>query len=144
MSPNFATTTRKLEDLPSDGGRAVDTLAGAILRIFVRLAAIEEAHARLGRRLAALEGPQPAAVNDVTAVTCTRAETPSPTPPNLPAGPPKGSRGRPPGSPNRPKNGAALVGPKRPEGGPRGSTARPVPPNPVFYENDPAAVAPGA
>jgi hypothetical protein len=32
-SPNLARSARKLEDLPSDGGQAVDTLAGAILRL---------------------------------------------------------------------------------------------------------------
>jgi hypothetical protein len=30
LSPNL-TTVRKLEDLPSDGGRAVDVLAGGLL-----------------------------------------------------------------------------------------------------------------
>jgi hypothetical protein len=56
MSPsNLASTVRKLEDLPSDGGRAVDTLSGAILRLFVKLAAIERAQALLGRRLDRLE-----------------------------------------------------------------------------------------
>jgi hypothetical protein len=58
-SPNLASSARKLEDLPSDGGHVVDTLAGAILRIFVKLRAIEEAQARLGRRIAALEGVTP-------------------------------------------------------------------------------------
>ena len=33
----FANITRRLEDLPSDGGAAVDTLAGALLRTSVRL-----------------------------------------------------------------------------------------------------------
>jgi hypothetical protein len=32
--PNLARSARKLEDLPSDDGRVVDTLAGAILRVF--------------------------------------------------------------------------------------------------------------
>jgi hypothetical protein len=46
---------RKVEDLPSDGGRTVDTIAGALLRIFTRLNALERTQALLGRRLAALE-----------------------------------------------------------------------------------------
>jgi hypothetical protein len=46
---------RKLEDLPSDGGKVVDTLAGANLRIFVRLKEVEEVCPRLARRIAALE-----------------------------------------------------------------------------------------
>jgi hypothetical protein len=45
-------STRRLEDLPSDGGRTVDTLAGGMLRIFVRLEEIE-------RRLAKLEKLRP-------------------------------------------------------------------------------------
>ena len=51
-----ASITRKLEDLPSDGGQAVDTLAGAALRFFIRCNDLEGAIARLGRRVAALEG----------------------------------------------------------------------------------------
>jgi hypothetical protein len=46
------TPNRRLEDLPSDGGRAVDTLAGGMLRIFVRLEQME-------RRLAKLEKIRP-------------------------------------------------------------------------------------
>jgi hypothetical protein len=45
---SLSTPTRRLEDLPSDGGRAVDTLAGGMLRIFVRLEEME-------RRLTKLE-----------------------------------------------------------------------------------------
>jgi hypothetical protein len=55
MSPGLARAARKLEDLPSDGRRAVDTLAGANLRIFIRLNELEEVCKRLGRRLAVLE-----------------------------------------------------------------------------------------
>ena len=40
-SPNLTRTVRKLEDLPSDGGRAIDTLTGATLRLFVWLHAVE-------------------------------------------------------------------------------------------------------
>jgi hypothetical protein len=50
------TPTRRLEDLPSDGGRTVDTLAGGILRIFVRLEEME-------RRLAKLEKIRPEPAN---------------------------------------------------------------------------------
>ena len=90
-----ASTIRKLEDLPSDGGRAVDTLAGAMLRLFVKLHALEETQARLGRRLAALEGAQPSTAEKGSAISASR-----------PAAPPKRGRGRPPGSPNkRPRNG---------------------------------------
>jgi hypothetical protein len=56
-SPRFASTIRKLEDLPSDGGAAVDVLDGANLRIFVRLHELEFALARVTSRLAALERP---------------------------------------------------------------------------------------
>jgi hypothetical protein len=52
---DFTSTTRKLEDLPSDGGHAVDVLAGANLRIFVRLKELEQAYADLRARLAVLE-----------------------------------------------------------------------------------------
>jgi hypothetical protein len=55
-SPNLARSARKLEDLPSDGGAAVDCLAGALLRTFVRLNELEAALARISRRVAALEG----------------------------------------------------------------------------------------
>jgi hypothetical protein len=56
-SPNrFANNTRRLEDLPSDGGQAVDTLAGANLRIFIRLNELEAALVRVTPRVAALEG----------------------------------------------------------------------------------------
>jgi hypothetical protein len=106
-SSDFASTIRKLEDLPSDGGRAVDTIAGALLRIFIRLNEIEAAQARLGRRVAALEGPQPdparagaaSSPNEELAVTKTMATAPSNE-----AVPPK-PRGRPPGSRNRLNNG---------------------------------------
>ena len=83
-SPNrFASTIRKLEDLPSDGGKAVDTLAGANLRIFIRLSELEAALARVTRRVAALEGsgateePRPPAGNGSVArfsPDCDRAE----------------------------------------------------------------------
>ena len=54
--PQFTSTTRKLEDLPSDGGQAVDTLVGAALRLFIRANETEAALARLTRRVAALKG----------------------------------------------------------------------------------------
>jgi hypothetical protein len=54
--PNrFANITRRLEERPSDGGQAVDTLAGANLRIFIRLHELEAALARVTRRVVALE-----------------------------------------------------------------------------------------
>jgi hypothetical protein len=56
ISPKSASTTRKLEDLPSDGGQAVDTLAGAALRLFIRCNQLEAEITRLGRRVAVLEG----------------------------------------------------------------------------------------
>lgn len=54
----FASTIRKLEGLPSDNGRTVDTFAGALLRQFVRIGELEADLARVNRRLKALEdGP---------------------------------------------------------------------------------------
>jgi hypothetical protein len=53
---HFANITRRLEELPSDGGQAVDTLAGAVLRLFIRSNELEAQLARLTRRVAALEG----------------------------------------------------------------------------------------
>jgi hypothetical protein len=55
-SARFASSIRKLEDLPSDGGQAVDTLAGAQLRTFIRLNELEAALVRVTRRVAVLEG----------------------------------------------------------------------------------------
>jgi anti-sigma factor RsiW len=52
---DFTSTIRKLKDLPSDGGHAVDVLAGANLRIFVRLKELEQAYGDLRARLATLE-----------------------------------------------------------------------------------------
>jgi hypothetical protein len=49
---NIRLATRRIEDLPSDGGRTVDTLAGGMLRIFVRLDDME-------RRIAKLEKIRP-------------------------------------------------------------------------------------
>ena len=62
----FSSTIKKLEDLPSDGGHAVDVLAGANLRIFCRLQKIEAAYSELRARLATIEersrpAPAPAA-----------------------------------------------------------------------------------
>jgi hypothetical protein len=51
----FAETRRKLEELPSDSGRAVDVLAGANLRLFARLAQLEGAYRDLRTRLAIVE-----------------------------------------------------------------------------------------
>jgi hypothetical protein len=46
-----------LEELPTDDGSVLDTLAGSILRIFTRINQLEAEHARLMRRLKALETP---------------------------------------------------------------------------------------
>jgi hypothetical protein len=93
-----ASTIRKLEDLPSDGGRAVDTLAGAMLRLFVKLHALEEAQARLGRRIAALEGA-PASVVPISVPAPAAIPSPAPAP---------RKRGRPSGSLRRPGNGYSI------------------------------------
>jgi hypothetical protein len=62
-SPNrFASSIARLEGLPSDGGKTVDTLAGGLLRTFVRIGELEAALARVSHRLAVLEGsgdPEP-------------------------------------------------------------------------------------
>jgi hypothetical protein len=55
-SPNLARSARTIEELPSDGGKTVDTLAGGLLRVFIRLNEIEDALAKLTRRVAVLEG----------------------------------------------------------------------------------------
>jgi hypothetical protein len=65
--PNLARSARKLEDLPSDDGRVVDTLAGAILRVFARLNEIERAYNDLRARVGVLEdrtAARPAPAND--------------------------------------------------------------------------------
>jgi hypothetical protein len=61
-SPDLARSQAKVEDLPSDGGRVVDTIAGAMLRVFVRrLSEIEQAYGELRKRVGALEErPRPA------------------------------------------------------------------------------------
>ena len=59
-SPGLARSQAKIEDLPSDGGRVVDTLAGAILRVFARLNEIERAYNDLRARVAVLEDRTPA------------------------------------------------------------------------------------
>jgi hypothetical protein len=55
VSPHLARSIAKIESLPTDDGSVLDTIAGAILRIFVRINQIEADNGRLGRRLAALE-----------------------------------------------------------------------------------------
>ena len=52
---DLSKTRRKIEDFPSDNGKVVDTIAGALLRAFVRLNELDQANARLGRRVAVLE-----------------------------------------------------------------------------------------
>jgi hypothetical protein len=54
-SPNPDRATRKLEDLPSDGGAAVHTFAGGLLRTFIRINELEAALARVTPRVAVLE-----------------------------------------------------------------------------------------
>jgi hypothetical protein len=56
---DFTSSRQRLENL-SDDGRALDTIAGALFRIFRRLEELDAAMARLGRRLTALEPRQPA------------------------------------------------------------------------------------
>jgi len=51
-------TRRKIEDIRSDNGKVVDTIAGALLRTFVRLNELDQANVRLNRRVAVLEGLQ--------------------------------------------------------------------------------------
>jgi hypothetical protein len=53
---DLSKTRRKIEDIPSDNGKVVDTIAGALLRTFVRLNELDQANARLGLRVAVLEG----------------------------------------------------------------------------------------
>jgi hypothetical protein len=67
VPPNLARSQAKIEDLPSDGGRVVDTLAGAILRVFARLNEIERAYNDLRVRVGVLEDRtpvRPAPAND--------------------------------------------------------------------------------
>ena len=58
--PSLARSQAKVEDLPSDGGRVVDTIAGAMLRVFVRLNEIERAYNDLRARVGVLEDRTPA------------------------------------------------------------------------------------
>jgi hypothetical protein len=81
---DLAATVRKVEELPSDGGKIVDTLAGAVLRVFARLGEFETEIGRLKRRLAAIEAPQ----------TPVKAEASSETAPARPPAPPGGVNGR--------------------------------------------------
>ena len=55
-SPNLVRAAQRIEELPTDDGSVLDTLTGAILRIFVRLIQLEAMNARLVSRVAALEG----------------------------------------------------------------------------------------
>jgi hypothetical protein len=58
--PSFArSAAAKIEDLPSDGGKTVDTLAGGLLRTFIRLNELEAALAKVTSRVAVLEGKGP-------------------------------------------------------------------------------------
>jgi hypothetical protein len=73
-------------------------LAGAMLRLFVKLHAIEEAQARLGRRIAALEGA-PASVVPISVPAPAAIPSPAPAP---------RKRGRPSGTLRRPNNGYSI------------------------------------
>jgi hypothetical protein len=64
-----------------------------MLRLFVKLHALEETQARLGRRLAALEGQPLTAAAPAEKGSGISASRPAPRP--------KRGRGRPPGSPNK-------------------------------------------
>jgi hypothetical protein len=55
QSPDLARAALKIEELPTDDGSVLDAIAGAILRIFVRINQIEKVHDRIMHRLAALE-----------------------------------------------------------------------------------------
>jgi hypothetical protein len=43
---DLSKTRRKIEDIPSDNAKVVDTIAGALLRAFVRLNELDQANAR--------------------------------------------------------------------------------------------------
>ena len=53
---DLSKTRRKIEDIPSGNGKVVDTIAGPLLQTFVWLNELDQANARLGRRVAVLEG----------------------------------------------------------------------------------------
>jgi hypothetical protein len=62
----------KVENLPADEGRAIDTLAGGMLRVFARLNRIEAAYGDLRARVGALEerpAPRPAPNADLRRTT---------------------------------------------------------------------------
>jgi hypothetical protein len=55
-SPNLTPIARQLTDVPQqDGGRALDTLAGVMIRILARLDRMDGANARIAQRLEAVE-----------------------------------------------------------------------------------------
>ena len=61
QSPDLARAALKIEELPTDDGSVLDAIAGAILRILVRI----KVHDRIMHRLAALERElEPAASPD--------------------------------------------------------------------------------
>jgi len=51
MKPNLARAARKIDELPTDDGSILDTIAGAILRIFVRINQLEAENARLAAQM---------------------------------------------------------------------------------------------
>jgi hypothetical protein len=56
---DFTTARQRVENLDAERvGNAIDTLAGAVLYLFVKLNDVDAALARLSRRISALEGLQ--------------------------------------------------------------------------------------
>jgi hypothetical protein len=52
---DLASSQRRVQDLPSDNGKIVDVIAGALMRIFTKLAEVEERQEAIVRRLDALD-----------------------------------------------------------------------------------------
>jgi hypothetical protein len=71
ISTDLAIARRKVENLNTErADKALDTLAGAVLRVFARLSNQDLTIAQLSRRLAAFEGSQsPAAKPPASAVS---------------------------------------------------------------------------
>src|SRR5262249_14617534 len=76
-SPDLVRQQAKVENLPLDDGRAIDTLAGAVVRVFARLNEIEGAYRDLRARVVILEerpAPRPTpAANDFRRTTASGA-----------------------------------------------------------------------
>jgi hypothetical protein len=52
---DLASSQQRVQDLPSDGGRAVDVISGALMRIFIRLNEMQEQLDRLRHRIESLD-----------------------------------------------------------------------------------------